>query len=108
MHAVICEAIEGQRLLVVHQEHGMRSFKRVVEPYVLYPAPPQTLLLESRVVDGDAQDTPLSSWCTILLAEITYVTIQEEEFIPHPTYNPYNARYQWALCRLMPRPVLIG
>ena len=100
MQETICQAICAKRTLTVHQEKPNKTLVRVVEPYALYPTKDGSLMLESRLIDGDFQETPSPHWCPIPLAEMTAVTLEEATFQPHDTYNPMSERYVRALCRV--------
>jgi hypothetical protein len=82
----------------VHQKKASKTLVRVVEPYALYPTKDGSLILESRLIDGDSQETPPPHWCPIPLAEITAVTLEDKTFPPHDTYKPTSKRYTRALC----------
>jgi hypothetical protein len=104
MQETICQAIRAKRLLIVHQHKTTLAYplRRLVEPYALYLSEDETLILDSRFVQGDYETTPPPYWCPIPVDEITSVIASDHAFPVHPVYRPNHPRYTRALCRVYP------
>lgn len=104
MQETIGQAIREKRLLMVQQQTTTRAhpLKRLVEPYALYLTEDDTLMLDSRVVQGDYETTPPPHWCSIPMDEITSVIASDHTFAVRLAYKPDHPRYKRALCRVYP------
>ena len=97
MHAIICDAIRGRRLLRFVYE----GYERIVEPHLHGINSANHEMLSAYLVGGWSATETEPGWRNYLVREMHDVQALAESFAgPREGYNPESAQVRQVFCRL--------
>lgn len=97
--AVITQAIDERRLLLITDETG----PRLIEPYLLFESLEGDMLLHGWQQAGAFRVLPPPHWCDIHVGDIRNIEMLSEHFPgPHRDYSPEQAKFHRVLYAIEP------
>jgi hypothetical protein len=90
VYDIIAQAIRERRILELTYNNAVRR----VEPYLIYESPRGDLILHSRQLGCEWNQSAPPDWCDMRIESICDALLFPDRYeSPHPDYNPYSDRF---------------